>query len=129
MRKIYFKELRLKGTTKDYIVRFHKGLNLIVGPISTGKTTILKLIDYCLGKNTHPQYKELYKASSVLLEVVTDQDTFTIERKLFSLNLDIIIHFSNINNLGIKHQKLEVSPRQIKNKESISSFILKRLNL
>lgn len=129
MIKIIFRELRLKGVTKDYVVTFNKGLNIIVGPISTGKTTILKIIDYCLGKKDHPQYKEIYKVSMVLLEISINDEVFTIERKLFSPNLDITIHLTGIKDLNQKHKKLEVSPRQVKNRESISSFILKKLNL
>jgi len=126
---IHFNELRLKGITKDYIVQFHPGLNIIVGPISTGKTTILELIDYCLGKRYHPQYKELYKASAVLLEVNINNEIITIERKLFSLSSDIIIHLSSIKELAEEHQKFNVAPYQVRNRESISSFMLKKLNL
>ena len=129
MNIFYFNELRLKGITKDYIVQFNPGLNIIVGPISTGKTTILELIDYCLGKRNHPQYKELYKASVVLLEVNISNEIITIERKLFSLSSDIKIHLSSIKNLDKEHQNFNVAPYQVKNRESISSFILKKLNL
>lgn len=66
---------------------------------------------------------------TLLLEVVINDETFTIERKLFSPNLEIIIHFTEISNLSQNHQKIEISPKQSKSRESISSFVLKKLNL
>lgn len=34
-------------------------LSLIAGEISTGKTTVLEFIDYCLGATSHPQHDEV----------------------------------------------------------------------
>jgi len=64
-----------------------------------------------------------------LLEVNISNEIITIERKLFSLSSDIKIHLSSIKNLDKEHQKFNVAPYQVKNRESISSFILKKLNL
>ena len=119
----------MKGVNKDYIIVFHLGLNIIVGPIYTGKSTILKLIDYCLGKGNHPEYKELSKVSTILLEMIIYDELLTIERQLFAKNKKVIIHHSSIDNLEAIHRKIEVYPSQKKNKESISSFLMKSLNL
>lgn len=59
--------LRLLGYRKNYEIRFAEGdswnpLNLITGEISTGKTTILEFIDYCLGSTTFPQHPEVVDA-------------------------------------------------------------------
>ncbi|MBM7414204.1 MULTISPECIES: ATP-binding protein [Nocardiaceae] len=57
--------LRLKGIRRDYEVDFTdeagagKDLSLVVGEISTGKTTVLDFIDYCLGAANHPTHPEV----------------------------------------------------------------------
>lgn len=56
---MYIKELRItNGSIVVRKIRFHKGLNLIIDESenqitgnSVGKTTVLKLIDFCLGAN------------------------------------------------------------------------------
>ncbi|QJT03183.1 hypothetical protein G9272_25270 [Streptomyces asoensis] len=68
--------LRLLGYRKNYEVRFAEGdswkpLSLIAGEISTGKTTILEFVDYCLGSSTFPQHPEVVdavKASQLSIE-------------------------------------------------------------
>lgn len=57
--RIKFNKLLLSGDNESYEVNFKDGLNLITGPISTGKSTILELIDYCLGKKNHKDYQEV----------------------------------------------------------------------
>lgn len=47
--QIKIDSLTLIGSRKNYSVRFKDGFNLISGPTSTGKTSILEMIDYALG--------------------------------------------------------------------------------
>ena len=126
---IYFTKLVLKGPIKDYSIDFKKGLNIISGPINTGKTTILDIIDYCLGARSHPKYEEIRKISLVLLEFVINNDYHVIERKMFSTSRDITIHITSLDNMDKKHEEKEISAYQIPDKESISSYLLKKLNL
>jgi len=126
---IYINKLVLKGISKDYKVEFKKSLNIIAGPITTGKSTIFHIIDYCFGKHTHPKYIEIRKVSIALLEITIDDEVFTIERQLFAENKKITIHYVAIDDLNKVHHKIEVYPTQKKTQESISSFILKKLNL
>lgn len=122
--------MRLKGTKKDYDIQFHKGLNIIAGPISTGKSTILQLIDYCLGNSKHPEYEELRKVSSVFLEIEIKSEILTIERKLFIKERKRVkIHYTTIEKLDIQHNEKVILSSQKKYKDSISSFILSKLNL
>ena len=57
--------LRLVGPQRDYNVDFTddagavRQLSLIAGEISTGKTSILELIDYCLGAKEYPEHDEI----------------------------------------------------------------------
>ena len=129
MSYFYINKLVLKGISKDYKVEFKKGLNIIAGPITTGKSSIFHIIDYCFGKKKHPKYIEIRKVSIALLEVFIDDEVFTIERQLFAENKKITIHYVAIDDLNKVHHKIEVYPSQKKAHESISSFILKKLNL
>lgn len=57
--------LRLIGAHRTYTVDFTdesnvaRQLSVIAGEISTGKTSILQLIDYCLGAKDHPDHDEI----------------------------------------------------------------------
>lgn len=71
--------LRLRGVRRDYVVDFTdddnvgKDLSLIVGEISTGKTTVLDFIDYCLGASGHPTHPEVtdnVRAAQLAIEVL-----------------------------------------------------------
>ena len=50
---LFIHYLTLIGYRKNYKVTFKKGLNLITGPISTGKSSILEFINYALGSKEH----------------------------------------------------------------------------
>lgn len=58
--------LKLVGPNRSYQVLFTsspdgatKELAVIAGEISTGKTTVLEFIDWCLGAKTHPEHDEI----------------------------------------------------------------------
>lgn len=70
--------LRLIGPHRDYTVDFtdlageSRQLAVIAGEISTGKTSILQLIDYCLGAKDHPEHEEIVanvRAAQLSIEV------------------------------------------------------------
>ncbi|HAI1438682.1 TPA: AAA family ATPase [Escherichia coli] len=46
---ILVKNIHLQGLSKSYFAEFKPGLNVIWGDMDTGKSSILNLIDYCLG--------------------------------------------------------------------------------
>ncbi|MCU0849720.1 MAG: hypothetical protein MUC80_00395 [Candidatus Thermoplasmatota archaeon] len=130
MGMIVINELRVKGTKKDYFVRFRRDLSIIAGEISTGKSSILNLIDYCFGAKESPQYPEISKNGRVaLLEIDIKGDIFTIERQLFSTRQEAYIHLCKIEDLNKNHESIEVSSVQKKERESISSFILRKIEL
>jgi len=130
MNKIHLHEIRVKGTSKDYSVKFSEGLNIIAGEIYTGKSSILDLIDFCLGAKNPPQYPEIIrKGLTSLLEMSINDDTFTIERTLFSTKNKGYIHLCKIQEIKQDHEMIEVSSVQRRDGESISSFVLSKLDL
>lgn len=88
---IRINELRLAGATgsgDSYGSSFRlredssfRPLSIIAGPASTGKTTIIDFIRYCLGDDEYPQHPEVVNAvRAALLEVELDGEVCTIER-------------------------------------------------
>jgi hypothetical protein len=80
--------LRLKGIDRDYEVDFRdsedgdlRSLSVIAGAFSTGKSSVLEFVVYCLGARNHPQHPEiLRKVRSALLEVEFGRQPHVIER-------------------------------------------------
>jgi hypothetical protein len=81
--------LRLKGTDRDYDVDFRapaprsgpRALSVIAGAFSTGKSSVLEFVAYCLGGAQHPQHPEiLRRVRSAQLEVELAGTPHVIER-------------------------------------------------
>lgn len=79
--------LRLHGEGRTYDVDFRcvddspRPLSVIAGAFSTGKTTILEFIDYCLGASDHPRHPEIMpKVRAATLEVELSGSPYLIER-------------------------------------------------
>jgi hypothetical protein len=81
--------LRLRGVDRDYEVDFRdsgpegwpRSLSVIAGAFSTGKTSTLEFIAYCLGGRSHPQHPEiLRRVRSASLEVELGGQAHVIER-------------------------------------------------
>jgi DNA repair exonuclease SbcCD ATPase subunit len=130
MERLIIKTLRLKGIAKDYEYSFLPGLNIIAGPISTGKTSILEFIDYCFGATNHPEHIEIQKkARSVLLESEINGEAFVIERPLFTSERKATIHECSLADIGKEHVSRVVLTSQKPGQESISSYLLNKLGL
>jgi len=87
MAKFYFEKLIVSGPDKeDSIVEFKEGLNYIIGPSNTGKTTIIKCIDYLLGfresKDRPFDFDEATDYDRFTLVVRTKAGTVVLQRKL-----------------------------------------------
>jgi hypothetical protein len=84
---IRLRRLRLHGADRTYDVDFRipegsaRPLSVIAGAFSTGKTTILEFIDYCLGASDHPRHPEIMpKVRAATLEVALSGTPYLIER-------------------------------------------------
>lgn len=90
--KMFINVFRLTGSNKNYEIKFKKGLNFISGPTSTGKSTVLELIDYALGASSHKSYIEVrQKCKDVELELILNDTLLKIRRRLFDFNLPIVV--------------------------------------
>lgn len=88
--KLIVNHLILVGNRKNYEVNFKKGLNIIYGDSDTGKSSILNLIDYCLGSSKVDFYDEIeITGKYCLLEVALRGVIYTIKRDIFKPTNDI----------------------------------------
>lgn len=78
--------LIIQGVLKNYEAKFKEGLNLIWGDMDSGKSSILNLIDYCLGgKNNDLLYGEMRTNGRIaFLEVNLNGKNYTFERDIIS---------------------------------------------
>ncbi|UEG53560.1 hypothetical protein LLH06_01035 [Mucilaginibacter daejeonensis] len=77
-------KLTLVGSRKNYVIPFSSGLNIIHGDSDTGKSSILNLIDYCLGSADIDLYNEIENSGKYcLLEVDLNGKVYTIKRNIF----------------------------------------------
>src|SRR5438309_8185748 len=84
---IRLRRLRLHGEDRAYDVVFRgpddapRPLSVIAGEFSTGKTTILEFVDYCLGASDHPRHPEIMpKVHAATLEIELSGTPHLIER-------------------------------------------------
>ncbi len=128
---IILKKMVLKGIRKDYIVKFHEGLNIIYGDSDTGKSSILNIINYCLGSKKVYTYDEIeYNVKYVFLELELNNHTYTIKRNIMDSKEFIYVYQANMEEIK------EVFPAQYGSsfeKEGadgfFSDFLLRTLNI
>jgi len=89
-RGIRVRRLRLVGPDRHYGVDFIdretgdlNSLSVIAGAISTGKSSVLEFIDYCLGASDYPRHQEVIaKVLHAFVEVELSGVPYVIERSL-----------------------------------------------
>jgi hypothetical protein len=97
MSKMIINKLIILGTRYKRTLCFDKGLTIIRGDRTSGKSLVLNLIDYCLGKSKGIQLKvqkELARyCDQVFLEISVKNETFTLSRMLKQNQSKISIYF------------------------------------
>lgn len=127
--KIRLESLTLLGSRKDYRVSFKNGFNLISGPTSTGKTSILEMIDYALGAKSHKSYIEIGNSCThVELVVEIGNERFQLKRPLFDFKSSVIVSNWNENEQKfLFYNRYEVDVPS--NPHSLSAFLIEKLGL
>jgi hypothetical protein len=122
--------LRLVGLSREYGVDFTSGeevrpLAVIAGEISTGKTSILEFIDYCLGSSGHPRHLEIERrVRAALLEVELAGETLVIERGVFVADQVATVHRCRLSELGLPHTTERRPLAPVGDPNSLSSLLL-----
>jgi len=127
--RIKLLSLTLIGSRKNYIISFRDGFNYITGHTSTGKTSILEMIDYALGAKDHKSYIEIGSTCShVELVLLLGEEKFKIRRQLFDFKAAVVVEMWNEEKrrfLFYNHYEID-SP---KNPRSLSAFLIDKLGL
>lgn len=126
--RLEFRRLVITSPGRNYEVIFQPGVNIISGPISTGKTSILELLDYACGAKSAPSYPELSKCSDVLLEAFVGGESVTIRRALRGQIAKAHLYEGTLDQVfSGEIDGIEVSARHEGDAPSISREILRRL--
>ncbi|MCY8125016.1 hypothetical protein MOC32_08510 [Bacillus spizizenii] len=119
-------KLVLLGTKYKRTLNFDKGLTIIRGDRTSGKSLVLSLIDYCLGKSESIKLKvqkELAQhCDRVFLEISIEDETFTLSRSLKQKQSKISIYFCKVDNIN------GYIPKSVEIKEAIQ-IIMGKLNI
>ncbi|WP_197048571.1 hypothetical protein [Streptosporangium roseum] len=135
-RGIRIRKLRLHGTNRFYDVDFRerdssaiRSLSVIAGAFSTGKTTVLEFIDYCLGGSDHPRHPEVMrKIRAATLEVELSGITHLIERTVGEPSTHAFVRQGHLDDGG--GPPAERRPiRPPGNADSLSSLLLAHCGL
>lgn len=79
----HLSRLRITKSGKPvYDQQFHKGVNIIRGENSSGKSTIADFIFYILGGEFHDWKTEAKRCDEILAEVITKNGVVTLKRKV-----------------------------------------------
>jgi AAA domain len=79
-RELVIRRVELLGDDRMWGWSFERGVNVIVGPVGTGKTTLLNLIRFGLGGSWAPTKKARESASAVRLQVRADETWLQVRR-------------------------------------------------
>lgn len=128
--------LRLRGTDINYEVDFRENngtaarpLSIIAGAFSTGKSSVLEFISYCLGSRDHPRHPEiLRKVRSAQLEVELSGQPHVIERSVGDPSVAAFVrpgHLDDTEKVGAK--RFPIKPPS--DPDSLSSLLLSHCGL
>ena len=129
------RELRLIGIGRNYGVNLTadgqaRPLSVIAGEISTGKSSVLEFIDYCLGSSRHPRHFEIERrVRSALLEIEVDGEISVIERPTFASDQFATVHRCALDQLGEPHATQRCPVETPGDPNSLSNFLLAAIGL
>jgi hypothetical protein len=90
MGEFYISKITARGSgKKDSVIDLQPGLNIIQGRSNTGKTCIIKCIDFCFGSKAKP-FDESHGYDSIEMELHTPKGRVNITRILGKNKVDVI---------------------------------------
>lgn len=90
MSDFYIKSVTAKGSgKKDSTVDLRPGLNIIRGRSNTGKTVIIKCIDFCFGSKLKP-FDDSFGYTTIEMKLHTGKGDITISRSLGKNQVDVV---------------------------------------
>jgi hypothetical protein len=125
MSKLIVKKMRVEGQKYRRTLNFSNGLNIIAGDIYSGKSLVLRLIDYIFGKDTInlSVQKALDKyCDKVFVEIEINSHVYTIKRNLKRGKNKFYIYYCNLNKIE------DFTPKALLKKE-FNIFMMEILDL
>jgi hypothetical protein len=124
--RMIFNKLVLQGVSYRRTIRFNKDLTVISGDKTSGKSLVLSLVDYCLGKSKKIDLKvqkELNEhCDQVFLEFTINEETLTINRLLKEKQDKFSIYFCAFEDLdGYTQKTVE--------QDEFMQFLMRKLNI
>jgi len=132
---VRIRHLRLVGVSQNYDVDFlaedsPRALAVVAGEISTGKSSVLEFIDFCLGSSTHPRHPEVQRqVRSALLEVELSGVVFVVERGLDGGQGPAFVHECQIGSMQTPHAKTMHPVAPPSDPHSLSTLLLEHCGL
>lgn len=126
MNRIIIRKLIVQGITYRRTIYFNENFTIISGEKTSGKSLILSLIDYCLGKSGKIDLKvqkELNaRCDQVLLELEINNEILTLNRNLKKKTDNMGIYFCSFENID------DYTPKIINIKEAMH-ILMTKLNI
>lgn len=137
MSAVRVRHLRLEGLQRTYDVSFLdeagavRPISFIAGEISTGKTSILEFIAYCLGAKEYPQHPEVQRSvRAALVEVELNGVRFVIERTCVERASTVAtVHSCPLDGLDESHTSVQLKISPPSDPASLSTFLLASFGL
>jgi hypothetical protein len=124
MKNFFIEKLIITGNGKTASsIKFIKGVNIICGPSDTGKTYILKCIDYLFGSDKDP-IDPATGYDTITLHVNTSDGLVIMSRKLGIKKIDV-----ESRNFQVKSGKYDAKMQRNKYNKSISSVWLNLIGI
>lgn len=85
----FISQLALSGHRERYEYDFRPGVNVITGPVGTGKSSLLELIKYCLGGSAILTQAVHDAISSVTATLAVERATYLLTRHIGATELEV----------------------------------------
>ena len=77
----YIKQISVDYEDSNDVIDFENGLNIIMGPSNTGKSMVLKCIDFLFGSKDRP-FDKLVNCTTVSMLLISDSKEIHLSRKI-----------------------------------------------
>lgn len=123
MSRLFVRELTLHSGVEAYTYSFRPGVNVIVGPVGSGKTSLLELVKYTLGGSATLSWavQNAVTSSSVALQL--DAASIVLNRQIGSQTVDVFRE-----DAGTPAQTLAVAPGR-RALRTVSDYLLDLLGI
>ncbi|HBM2978459.1 TPA: AAA family ATPase [Klebsiella michiganensis] len=122
---LQLRKMLFRGPTKEAILSFTSGVNVICGASDTGKSFLAEAIDFMLGGTKLREITELADYAEIILDLVTsDGRSWRLQRAVTGGNFKLI----DLDNLSSEPIVLKHKHAQSKT-DNLSGFLLEQIGL